>query len=271
MTRALLCLALVACSSPQQVTMTNDNTAPTWFRGVWKREWMREGKNPPTETRIVRDVQTPSVFGSVRIPLARPAITATSFDELDDAQLRALLEQKGFAGVATFEDRVALWEHQIDFQPPDTPDTARLTQQSPTAVLEEGLDGNFAELWWNLAPNDGRYLGVRFTRAGRVERILSVVGDHFVYARNRARDLPRAESLAALATNATRAELVELLDCEFSYGFVHGGRVPWEIRHSTLPWREGQSLVIAIDSPDATVVVNTFAPEDLRVMFSAAR
>jgi len=262
--------------------MTNDNTAPTWFRGVWKREWVRDRDVPAHEDRIVRDVQTPSVFGSVRIPLARPAITATSFEQLDDVQLRALLEQKGFAGIATFEDRVAVWEHQIDFRPPGGTDTARLTRQSPTAVLEEGLDGDFAELWWNLAPNDGRYLGIQVTRQGRVERVLSVVGDHFVYARNRARDLPRAESLVALVDqmHATRAQIVELLDCELSYGFVHGGRVPWEIRHSTLPWREGQSLDFARDIivdgnglrvSDGSVLVNTFTPDDLRVMFSAAR
>ena len=247
--------------------MTDDNTAPTWFRGVWKREWEKSGTAPPSEDRIVRDVQTPSVFGSVRIPLSRPSITATSFDQLDDAQLHALLEQKGFAGIATFKDRVALWDHAIDFRPPTgSPDTARLTQQSPTTVLEEGLDGDFSELWWNLAPNDGRYLGIQVKRDGRVDRMLAVVGDHFVYARNRARDLPRAESLAVLAAGFTRAQLIEVLDCEFSYGYVHGGRAPWVIVHSTLPWREGKSIDIASLVADGTVIVNTFSVDDRRAI-----
>ena len=166
--------------------MPADNTAPIWFRGVWKREWMKDGASAPLEDRIVRDVQTPSIFGSVRVPLSRPKISAKSFDELDDAQLHALLEQKGFAGTATFAGHVATWRHDIDFRPPNDVDTARISQQTATMVLEEGLDGSFSELWWNLAPGETRFLGIEERRNGRVEQILSVVGDHFVYARNRA-------------------------------------------------------------------------------------
>ena len=246
--------------------MTEDNTAPAWFRGVWKREWEKSGDEPPSEHRIVRDVQTPTVFGSVRIPLDRPAITATSFDQLDDAQLRALLKQKGFAGIATFKDRVAVWDRAIDFQPPNQPDTARLTPKTPTTVLEEGLHGEFSELWWNLAPNDGRYLGIQIKRDGRVEQSLAVVGDHFVYARNRARDLPRAESFSELAATLSREQIIAALDCELSYGFVHGGRVPWVIVHSTIPWREGQAIDFARIQTEGTVLVNTFTDEDLRAI-----
>ena len=263
--RALLCAALVACSAPQK-PMTEDNTAPTWFRGVWKLEWETSGSEPPSVSRIVRDVQTPTVFGSVRIPLDRPAFTATTFDQLDDGQLRALMNQKGFAGIATFEDRVAVWDRAIDYQPPNKPDTARLTPKTPTTVLEEGLDGEFSELWWNLAPNDGRYLGIQVKRADRVEQSLAVVGDHFVYARNRKRDLPRADSLSELAQTMTREQIIEALDCELSYGFVHGGRAPWVIVHSTIPWREGQSIDFARIQADGTVHVNTFTDEDLRAI-----
>lgn len=42
------------------------------------------------------------------------------------------------------------------------------------------------------------------------------------------------------ATNTTREQIVEYLDCEFSVGRVRGGSVPWEIELSTLPWREGR-------------------------------
>jgi hypothetical protein len=229
--------------------------APPWFRGVWKREWIRYGEAAPFEDRIVRDVQTPSVFGSVRIPLDRPHVR--SFDDCDDAQLRALLAQKGFAGIATFEDDVATWHHAIDFQPPDF-DQARIVPHGTNTVLEVGLDGSFQELWWNLAPNDGRYLGIEWLRGERVHALLAVVGDHFVYARNRAKDIPPADSLAALAT--TRAEMRELLDCELSYGHVRGARVPWEIRYSTLPWREGEQA--GFDAATGTILVNTFSADE---------
>lgn len=270
--RWLVVVLAVACSAPQHhPPMPADNTAPTWFRGVWKREWMKRGDAAPEETRIVRDVQTPSIYGSVRIPLARPKITARSFAELDDAQLHVLLEQKGFAGTAMFAGSVATWRHDIDFEPPGDTDTARLSQRTPTTVLEEALDGGFSELWWNLAPGETRFLGIEERRAGRALQVLSVVGDHFVYARNRPHDLPPADSLMALAAGKSRAEIVALLGCEVSYGRVHGGAVPWEIVHSTLPWREGTSLDAAAVRAAGKELVSTFAAEDLAIMFAGAR
>lgn len=113
-----------------------------WFRGAWKREWIKTKEEPtPHETRLVRDLQTPTVFGSVRLSLDRPMFSdATSFDDLDDAQLATLLEQRGgFAGAASFDGDLAVWDHEIDFQPPSTPDTARLEQLSPTSVLDVAL------------------------------------------------------------------------------------------------------------------------------------
>ena len=268
-------------------------TAPPWFVGAWKREWMRPRGGTACETSIVRDLQTPSVFGSVRIALDRPAfVGANSFADLDDAQLAVLLTQRGgFAGTASFVGEnatsIATWNHEIDFQPRNGIDAARLTQTGPTTVLEESLDGTFDELWQSVPGGDGNCLGLKITRAGRVERMLTVVGDHFVYARNRARDLPDAQSLTELVatTHATRAQIIEMLDCELSYGLVRSGRVAWEVRLSTLPWREGRVLEFAsevvigptvIPRPRAprigeawTVPVNTMTQEELTAMFGA--
>jgi hypothetical protein len=234
--------------------------APPWFRGIWKREWIRYA-GEPFEDRIVRDVQTPSVFGSVRIPLDRPHVS--SFAHATDDELRALCMQKGFAGIATFDGDIATWHHAISFQPPEL-DTARIVQHGSNSVLEEGLDGEFSELWWNLAPNETRFLGIEVTRDQHVNELLAVAGEHFVYARDRPRDLPAGESLAVLAR--TRAQMIEVLDCELSYGHVRGGRVPWEVRFSTLPWREGQSIDFARLQTEGTVLVNTFTDEDLRAI-----
>ena len=276
------------------MTTTPDTTrgsAPSWFVGAWKREWMRPRGEPVLETSIVRDLQTPSVFGSVRIAIHRPAFPrAQSFADLDDAQLAVLLTQRGgFAGTASFVGEnatsIATWSHEIDFQPRNGIDAARLTQTGPTTVLEESLDGTFDELWQSVPGGDGNCLGLKITRAGRVERMLIVVGDHFVYARNRTRDLPDAPSLTELVatTHATRAQIIEMLDCELSYGLVRSGRVAWEVRLSTLPWREGRALEFAsevvidhavIPRPRAprigeawTVPVNTMTQEDLTAMF----
>jgi hypothetical protein len=244
--RIAIAIVLSACAAPQRPTATGN--APAWFVGAWKREWIQPRGAAPVEKRIVRDLQTPAAFGSVRIPLDRPALAAArSFDDLDDTQLAALLQQNGFAGTASFDGLVATWRHDIDFQPPGEPDVGRLERVGPGRVREHAMDESYVELWWSMSSGDGRYLAVKVMRGQRVERQLVVVGDHFIYARNRSKDLPPADSLADLAakTHATRAQIVELLDCELSYGLVRGGRVPWEVRHSTLPWNEGRALAFA--------------------------
>ena len=113
-----------------------------------------------------------------------------------------------------------------------------------------------------------------------------MAGDHFAYARNRPKDLPAAPSLAELIakSQATRETVLGYLDCELSHGYVRGGRVPWEIANSTLPWREGSPLeladLIAIDSAGRlearaapgetwTFALNTMHADDLRVLFPA--
>ena len=121
----------------------------------------------------------------------------------------------------------------------------------------------------------------------RYEEILSVNGDHFIYARNRKEDLPMADSLADLITksNASREQILEFLDCEVSHGFVQGGLKPWEIQFSTLPYKTGQALEFVNQiyvnpetgcveyrgkgDPDlvCSIVVNTLAVEDLLVLF----
>ena len=282
-----LVFALAACSAPAVKREPVTTEAPAWFRGAWKLEWEAAKGQPRSAHRIVRDLQTPAMFGSFRMNLDRPAFSGVkSFEDLDDAQLAILLRQRGgFAGTATFKGDVALWDHEIDFQPPDTADTAHLKQLTATTVLEESPEGG-RELWWSMSSGDGKYLAIKVATGKRTERILVVVGDHFVYARNRARDLPRADSLVALATQttATRAQIIELLDCEVSYGTVRSGRVPWEVRFSTLPWLESKSLEparsIVIDAsgapsprtptPGWSLVINTFDPQDLVVLFPPA-
>ncbi len=120
----------------------------------------------------------------------------------------------------------------------------------------------------------------------RVHEILSVAGDHYIYARNRPFDLPMADSLAALIEKEhyTREQLIAVLDCEVSHGFVLGGRQPWEVQFSTIPFKEGKPLDFAsqirVDpatgqlshrgsTPDLiwSFPINTLPIEDLLVLF----
>jgi hypothetical protein len=184
------------------------------------------------------------------------------------------------------EGTVATWHEDIAFRPSDgTPDKGRLERIPPDRMYEHGLDGSYIESWRFLTNGKGRFLVIRVEHSGRLPRTLVVVGNQFVYVRNRAKDLPIAPSFDALikTTNATRDQIVEYLDCEFSVGQVRGGSVPWEIEQSTLPWREGQRLefIEQVSTDDGrpvlvprevsedqwTVPVNTLRPREIKALF----
>ena len=280
------CLTSGQGSQPQATAAVTTGGLPAWLPGVWTREWIRRGS---TQSNLfdVHYLQTTSVFGDVRFPRNRPAFpSATSFADLTTADLRLLAQQRGFTGHTTVAGLVSTWHHDIDFQPPDgSDDIGRLERTDSLGMYEHALDGSYVESWRALSDGQGRFLAVRVERMGRLERVLVMVGNDFLFVRNRARDLPVAESLDALmvAAQDDRARMIEYLDCEFSTGRVHGGSVPWEIEHSTLPWREGRHLdfvdgIVASATGEAltplvgsadrwTVPVNTLAKAELVALF----
>jgi len=282
-------------ATPQlnRASSASKSTVPFWFLGAWMRDWIKIKNDPPQGSTAVRDVQTPILYGDVRIPAARPMFRhAKSLEDLTNQELESLFQQDGFSGSTSFRGNTASWTHDISYGPVNGVDVGRLERISPSAVYESALDNSYQESWWSLSSGDGKYLGIKVATfsAGkeRADRILTVAGDHFVFARNRPKDLPPAKSFADLVTknHTNRATLIEYLDCEFSYGLVRGGKTPWEIQLSTLPWKEGTRLEFADQievnestgklSPRAevrpgenwTVMVNTMKPHDLKAVFS---
>jgi hypothetical protein len=286
---ASLVFGIAAGSPPSLANATaQDSTAavPAWLRGVWTRDWIQEGKTK-SNTLDVHYLQTPTYFADIRIPRDRTRFShAKSFADLTDQQLRLLARQNGFTGLTTASGAVATWNHDIQFQPSDgAPDRGRLQRIAPARMHEHGLDGSYIESWKSTTGGNGHFLVIRVERAGRLLRTLVVVGNQFVYVRNRAKDLPAAASFEALidSTKASRAQIEEYLDCEFSVGRVRGGSVPWEIEQSTLPWREGRHLDLveeitvgeggagitprAVGDDQWTVPVNTLSARAIEEMF----
>lgn len=212
--------------------------------GVWQRDWIQRHGGELDQSVTVRYVQTPSVFGDVRIPVARADLAAAaSFAELSDDQLAVLARQNGFAGTTTVAGANATWHHEIDFQPASGElDSGRIEPVGAGAMFEHGLDGSYVERWSVIEPGDGRFFAVRIERDGRVEQLLAVAGAHFVYARARATALPAGVSIADVIarTQATREVIIGYLDCEISSGRVAG----WQIEQSTLPWQQGKRLAL---------------------------
>ncbi|HEX7835955.1 MAG TPA: hypothetical protein VF469_00760 [Kofleriaceae bacterium] len=255
-------------------------TVPT---GAWQRDWIRRHGGAPDARVAVRYVQTPSVFGDLRIPGDRPDVSpAASLADLDDDQLAALAEQNGFAGVTTADGAHATWHHEIDFQPAgDGTDIGRIEPAGDGRMFEHALDDSYVESWSSLDRGGGGFFAARVERAGRTDQLLAVAGEHFIYARARAVALPPGDSLAELIarTHPPRDTLLAYLDCEISYGTTRG----WQIERSTLPWLQSQRLAfadrIAIDAagrpaPRAPAAgeawsfpVEGLTPGELRAMF----
>jgi hypothetical protein len=254
--------------------------------GAWQRDWIQRRGGALDRRITVRYVQTPSVFGDVRIPADRTVPPdAASFADLTDDQLAVLATQNGFAGVTTVDGDHATWHHEIDYQPAGGgADIGRIEPAGDGKMFEHGLDGSYVESWSALEPDAGAYFAARLARDGRVDQLLAVAGGHFVYARARRAVLPPADSIseAIARTHATRELIIAYLDCEISYGTVHG----WKIEHSTLPWQHGKRLVFAdrivVDAEGKPALraaapaegvwsfpVNTFPAAELRALFPA--
>ena len=75
---------------------------------------------------------------------------------------------------------------------------------------------------------------------------LLISGDYFIFARDRAVTPPKASSLTVLLEepNLTRDQIIDILDFEISFGRKNGGKLPWEIQLSTLPFKEGHALFL---------------------------
>lgn len=220
-------------------TQSSTASVPDWLLGIWHRRWIERGgvrSNP----REVEYLQTPAVFGDVRIPADRPQFShAASFADLSDGDLKLLASQQAMAGRTRVDGAVATWDHEISFQPEDgSTDAGRLQLSSDRIMYEHGLDGSYTEAW--QATPAKRFLVLQVARSGRPDRFLIVAGDRFMYVRNRRKDLPIADSLEALiaTSHAGRAQIIDYLDCEFSTGTVPKGHAAWIIQRSTLPWRE---------------------------------
>lgn len=273
--------------------MSDPEAVPSWLTGAWERLWVRNNGGPPEDTVNVRNIQTPTLFGDVRIPKDRPSFPhAKSLRDLTDKELETLYPEEGFSGFTTTEGYVVTWHHEISFQPPDgTIDIGRAEFTGGRNMFEHGVQAAYLEHWWHLASGDGYFLGVQVMRklpdgTQRIHELLSVAGDHFIYAKNRPFDLPMAPSMAALIkqTKADRKQILAYLDCEVSHGYLLGGSFPWQIQFSTIPFLTGQPLAFAgqitVDPktgqlshrgelPDQvwSFPINTLGVEDLLVLF----
>jgi hypothetical protein len=220
---------------------------PAAYLGVWRRSLLETPATRDTTSRVLW-LQTPRWHADLRLPAGRPDFSGiTRLAECDDAQLAWLATQQGFCGLTQVDGARCTWHRQSDFQPPNGNRDAGRMVFDGERLTETGLDADYREIWHRLPESRGGSAALELAEASGERPAcptwLLVAGDCFIYVRGRARSLPRAASLAELVARARpdRAQLLAWLDVEISFGH-RGGPTPWRIKHSTLPFREGQVI-----------------------------
>ena len=215
--------------------------------GLWRRSLIRLADGSEDRTTEVHWLQGPTRYADLRQPVGRPSFAGiTCLAACGPDHLAWMARQEGFAGTLVQAGDFFEWEREIDFQPPSSmPDAGRLWLEAGM-MIEEGRDSPYIEHWHHdLAGAPSATLSLVEEATG-VAGALVVVGGTFMFARARLAALPQGARLAdrlADAPEATAAQ--DLLDCEIALGAVDDGR--FIIERSTLPYREGASLVPARD------------------------
>jgi hypothetical protein len=227
---------------------------PQHYLGAWQRTLLQSAAGEDKSSHVYW-LQTPVLHADIRIPADRPAFEGKrSLHDFSVPELKQLARQKGFAGETSVIGNSCLWLRHIDYQPPGYGHDIGKMEFSGTQILETGVANNYSEIWEKLPDSAGPVYTFQFLDENSVCKtvkprsgILVVSGDFFIFARNRAITLPQSSSLETLLNggNFTQSQLIELLDFEISFGRVARGIIPWEIQLSTLPFREGKSLITA--------------------------
>lgn len=216
------------------------------YRGLWRRRLLIDADGTRDAATIVFWLQTDQYFADIRIPSDRPDFgNARSFAALDATQLCALARQEGFAGTLEWTDAACAWRRQIDFRPTGgPPDEGWMESRSDELIIETGLHVPYLEEWVRDAgpvASDGPGFGAVLSGGA-----IAVRSGAFVMVAQDRRPAPPPADLEKAVLEAAGDEdaLSRLLDCEISLGVADAVTGDIIIRHSTLPWREGEVLVL---------------------------
>jgi hypothetical protein len=224
---------------------TTDRVPDAW-QGAWQR--LQQGVDAPRAYWL----QTLRLHASILIPAGRPDFSgASSLADLSLDELLWLAEQQGVAGTCIVEGDTLHRRRQVDFQTSRGKPFIRRMRREGELLREETTSGSTPLTWQRISPPEAEVIALRFqdddggTAADQRKGYLLVVGDCFLFVRDRGGFVPHAESLRVLAEckDYERETLIELLDFEASFGLRAGSRQPWEILLSTLPFREGKPLL----------------------------
>ncbi len=225
-------------------------TVPAHYLGVWQRTLLRTADGLEDRASRVFWLQTASLHADLRIPDVAPMTLAQRTG------------QKGFAGITEVRGDHCQWHRVVDFHPDSGADIGLMEFISPDEIHESAPDGSYLEIWKRLPESVGSNQAVWLVASGDSTRqgCLLRAGDCFMFVADRPARAQRGQSLNAQlgGLNADQAEI--LLGCEFSFGRIAGGSVPWEITRSTVPGRTGRCLLLHPPGED----IEHWPPESLQ-------
>lgn len=248
--------------APDMVT-SDDGAVPPPYRGVWQRTLLAAPGLHDVDTTVFW-LQTHRWHADVRIPAKRPDFSGVqSLDACSRARCEWLARQEGFAGLthvvrdeASGRD-ICRWRRLIDFRPPSALPDAGYMQFETGRLIETGVHADYLEHWQRLPGSDAGFAVLE--RADGPRRFLMVAGDCVMHVRERRMAWPADMPPDADMTQFGDAQLRMALDCEIAFGErMQDG---WTIRHATLPWLEGQRIVMSMRRIDATSVALTWNGE----------
>jgi hypothetical protein len=129
-------------------------------------------------------------------------------------------------------------------QPTSPPDIGRLAWQGDV-LIEEGVGEPYVEHWLRDSVPAVTWGARLVDPSTGMPGVIVRAGDTFGYARGREIRIGGPPSTPARVAAADLADAQDLLDCELAIGTVAGD--VWTIEHSSLPFREGAALGVAVD------------------------
>ena len=220
---------------------------PDAYLGVWRRTLL-ETASERDEHSLVWWLQTPRWHADLRLPVGRPDFSGVaSLAACDDTQLAWLATQQGFCGLTQVDGERCTWHRQLDFQPANGNRDVGHMVFDGERIIETGIEADYREIWQRLPSSRGGSAVLELVvEDGKLPPCMTrlfVSGDYFVYVRDRRHPLPNGTDLTHLIAQArpSRPQLIEWLNVEISLG-RRNGPAAWRIEHSTLPFREGQTI-----------------------------
>jgi len=229
-------------------------TVPDKMLGCWKRKYIRF-KNAETDTSTtVIWLQTLSAMVDIRIPeRILDFSTGLSLHEYTVEQLCELASQDCATAITRLDESTtpystASWEANDDGAYIQTvvnyPEDGWFEWKEDGSCMMEWAPSRAYEEDWRLLENSRSYIAeFRNTNIDKGEFVF-LAGDHAVYVRSRALEVKEQRPIQEIAKDNldNKDYIISLVDVEFSYAHRDEASGEFNIQHSTLPFREGQSL-----------------------------